>query len=530
MLQVKTSSGVWETFCAQILAFLKADLIELSIEGAVVRGFRSPDSPALWIRDHSDIMRGGKYIERDILSAVTCFADMQAANGRIFDHVLTSPGKHSGERENWEKWVRVPVEADVEYRFVKAAYLAWQASGDSEWLKALLPALMRALRYTHTHPLRWDGQHNLVKRPYTIDTWDFDYTAGRSEWLNFQITKDTFWGIFHGDNSGFYEAALLLAKMYTSVGLEKDALHWQEVALDVRKQCNELLFNGRFYSHFYKLTPVTIEGVEEEEQLSLSTPMAINRGLADHEIAVAILEEYQRRKENSNAFAEWFGIDPPFPDNIFGDDKLSGGAYINGGIFPLVGGEISRAAFEHGFEQYGYKTLEQYRQMIADTGATYLWYFPNGEPSSEESSTSPEATPTDGWGSSAMLYAFVEGLAGIEDMGHSFRRVRCSPRWVCAGEENATIKVGYSASGASFGYRFSHRKDDSKIKLVLECDDADVLVNLLLPPDAECTSVIWNGENINFELQRIQNSVYVVAENKVRKLGEVEINLHYSQT
>ncbi len=524
MLQVKTSSGLWETFCAQILAFLKADLVELVVESDLVRGFRSPDSPALWIRDHSDIMRGGKYLEPDVLSAVNCFANMQAANGRIFDHVLTNPGKNSAERENWEKWVRVPVEADVEYRFVKAAYLAWQASGDIDWLRGMLPALERALTYTHTHSLRWDKQHNLVKRPYTIDTWDFDYTAGRAEWLNFQITEDTFWGIFHGDNSGFYEAAQLLAKMYHASGLNSDACRWQDVALGLRTRCNELLFNGSFYTHFFKLTPVTIAGVDETRQLSLSTPMAINRGLATHDISVAILKEYQLRKKSTGAFAEWFGIDPPFPDGIFGDDKLTAGTYINGGVYPLTGGELSRAAFEHGFERYGYQTLEQYRQMLADTNATYLWYFPNGDPSSEESSTSPEAMPTDGWGSSAMLYAFVEGLAGIEDLEHSFRKVRCSPRWVSADEEQVSIKVGYAASKAAFGYRFSHLKEESKIKLIIESEDSDVALNLLLPPGCKCTSLMWNSVPSDFELRRVQESTYVCTEKNVKSQAEIEIS------
>ncbi|HDL18946.1 MAG TPA: hypothetical protein ENH29_07815, partial [Bacteroidetes bacterium] len=362
MIDIKTSSGKWEKFTAQIEQFLAADTIELTVEGEKVHGYRSPDSPALWIRDHSDILRGGKYFAQDMKSAVEVFAQTQAANGRIFDFIITTPEKK--EAENWEKWVRVQVEADVEYRFVKAAFTAWQAAGDDEWLAGLLPNLEKALAYSMAHPWRWDEQYGLIKRPYTIDTWDFDYTAGRTKWLNFRITPDTFWGIFHGDNSGFYEAANLLAVMFRSVGESVRADYWSCVAEELRRRANQLLFNGRFYTHFYKLTPVKIDGVDEAEQLSLSTPMAINRGMATHEMAVAILQEYRQRKKNSSAFAEWFGIDPPFPDGIFGDEKLSGGAYINGGIFPLTGGELSRAAFEHGFEEYGLQTLEQYRTMI----------------------------------------------------------------------------------------------------------------------------------------------------------------------
>ncbi|MCK7523945.1 MAG: hypothetical protein MZV64_43140 [Ignavibacteriales bacterium] len=87
--------------------------------------------------------------------------------------------------------------------------------------------------------------------------------------------------------------------------------------------------------------------------MSLSNPMAINRGAADHAQAVSILREYPRRGAEGRAFAEWFSIDPPFPDGIFGDERLVQGAYVNGGIMPLVGGELARAAFEHGFEAYG---------------------------------------------------------------------------------------------------------------------------------------------------------------------------------
>lgn len=526
MLHLKTTSGLWEKFCEQILNFLKADIIAMPVEGAQVRGFRSPDTPALWIRDHSDMLRGGKYFEADMQSAVNCFAQTQSANGRIFDYVTIFPEKKPGERENWEKWVRVPVEADVEYRFVKAAYLAWQATGDDNWIGQLLPQLERALQYMMSPPLRWDQTHQLVKRPYTIDTWDFDYTDGRTEWLNFQITDQTYWGIFHGDNSGFYEAACLLARLHDFVGNKTSAAHWRELAAGVRRRANALLFNGRFYTHFHKLTPVTIAGVDEAAQLSMSNPMAINRGLAPHELAVGIIKEYQRRQQTTGAFAPWFGIDPAFPGGIFGDEILVPGAYINGGIFPLCGGELARAAFEHGFERYGYDTLELYRIMIAATGETYLWYFPDGTASSIETSTSPEAMPTDGWGSSAMLYAFIEGLCGIQDLGHSYRHVRCSPRWPAANEDEAEVQVGYAASGASFGYRYQHDHAARMLRLYFETQQAQIDLHALLPEKSKATSVRWNGKAAEFENRRIENSSYVDVTKTVSNHAEVEI--HYS--
>ena len=491
MLKVSTSSGKWAPFCEQIEGFLAQDITELVIDGMPVRGYRSPDNPALWIRDHSDIARGGKYFESDLKSAVDAFAASQAANGRVFDYVTNSPLPWTGERENWERWVRIPVEADVEYRFVNAAFEAWQASGDDEWIESHVPAMERALTYSTTHPWRWDESLGLIKRAFTMDTWDFDYTAGRHPWLNFQITPDTLWGIAHGDNSGLYIAANRLATIYAYLGQLEDADRWRELANGVQERANKLLFNGRFYRHFHKITPFELVGVAEEEQLSLSNPVGITRGLATHEIAVAIIDEYRRRRETGKSFAEWFSIDPPFPQGFWGEEKLVQGAYINGGIFPLVGGDLARAALEYGAESYGVETLDQYRDMIAESGETYLWYFPDGTPSSEETSTSPEATATDGWGSSAMLYAFIEGLCGITDQLHSFDQVRFSPRWPAAGEDHASIDISYAASGSAFGYDFNHKRDgDSQsLNFHVRGRDTRLAAHILLPEGASLVSV-----------------------------------------
>ena len=517
MISVRTSSGIWSSLCDQIGRFLAADLISLTVDGAGVTGFRSPDSPALWIRDHSDILRAGVYTHADVTSAVDLFADHQAASGRVFDYVTTEPGT---EPENWEKWVRVPVEADVEYRFVAAAFLAWQATGDDAWIERRLPALERALTYTLTHPWRWDEASGLVKRAFTVDTWDFDYTAGRTPWLNFQITDDTFWGLMHGDQSGFALAAERLGVLYAHVGRQKDADRWTRVAAGVRERANALLYNGRFYTHFHALTPLDVPGVDAAEQLSLSNPMAITRGMATHEMAVAILAEYRRRRTSTGAFAEWFSIDPPFPTGAFGDERLVPGSYINGGVMPLVGGEIARAAFAHGAEDYGLATLRQYAALVEATGETYLWYFPDGRPSTVETSTSPDAEPTDGWGASAMLDAFVGGLCGIADAGHSFQTVTCAPRWAATDEAEADVRLEYAASGAGFGYRYTRDADT----LRLEVDaDADVDLRLLVPAGTRPLGMTWDGKAIPVAYERVEDSTYACARRPVRGRATAEV-------
>jgi len=520
---IRTGRPEFDGLFPLVRGFLEQSALDLAIDGARVRGYRTPDARSVWIRDHSDMMRAFRHFEPDLTSAVQHFADTQAANGRVFDYVTTFPEKPPCERENWTKYVRVPVEADVEYRFVKAAYLAWQASGDDAWIAALLPSLERALRYIMTHPWYWDPGRGLVKRAYTIDTWDFAYTAGRHEWLQFQITDDTYWGYMHGDLSGYYEAFGLMAALHGRFGDERIARYWEQRAAGLRAAMNEVCWNGRFYTHFVKLTPVTIEGVDEDAQLSLSNPMAINRGAADHSQAVSIIREYQRRGAEGRAFAEWYSIDPPFPDGIFGDERLVRGAYVNGGIMPLAGGELARAAFEHGFEAYGAGILVQYHALIAQKGEAYLWYFPDGRPSSVDTSTSPEAQPTDGWGSSAMAWALIEGLAGVVDRGRTLDAIRLSPRWEAAGVCDAEVSVGYAASGASVRYRYG--RDRNRVSLDVNAAGANIEWHVLLPAGHRAAQARCDGREVAVHTVHVESSPYADGACQVQGQAQIEIDI-----
>jgi hypothetical protein len=505
----------------RIKNFLMKDVTEYNMFGAKVRGYRTPDTPSLWIRDYSDMMRGFRYWESDMKSLVDHFAEMQSAKGWLFDYFTMTPEKVPCEKENWAKYVRVPVEADVEYRFIKAIYLAWQATGDDRWVKNLLPRMEKALNYILTDEWRWDKKTKLVKRGYTIDTWDFDYTAGRHSWLNFQVNDDTYWGIMHGDNSGYYEAFNQMATLYAHLGMKSRARHWSSYAEAFQRRANKVCFNGAFYTHHVHLVPVSIDGVDESRQLSLSNPMNINRGLATHAMAVSILREYQQRGKAQGAFADWFSLDPPMPDGIYGDDKLVAGAYCNGGLLPLVGGELARAAFDHGFEEYGVEQLLKYEQLTTNN-ETYLWYFPDGRKSTVETSTSPDASPTDGWGSSAMLYALFEGLAGIVDEDKLFQSVRLSPRWLAAGRSEASVCVTYGASGASFGYTFEHNESSKTIEIKMT-GKAVTRLHVLLPRGTKSTQVTLGTRKLKFRNTKMEESSYVDADVDVKKNAVVLI-------
>lgn len=517
--KIETGNPSYDSFYPTIKRFLEQDQVTYTIDGEQVHGYRSPDCNAIWLRDHSDMLRGARYFEQDMTSAVKHFAMTQGANGSIFDFVSCAM-----DRENWNKYVRVPVEADVEFRFIKAIYLAWQATGNDAWLAEMLPHAEKAMSYILTHPWRCSEEFGLVKRAYTIDTWDFDFVDENQSWLNFQISDKTHWGIMHGDNSGYFEACLLLAKIYYHLKNQAKANYWIEIGKGIQKRANKLCWNGRFYAHRVPLDDFRISGVNEAEQLSLSNPMDINRGMPTHEMAIKIIQEYQNRKAQTGAFAEWFSIDPPFPAGLFGDPKLVGGAYCNGGIMPLVGRELARAAFEHGFEKYGLETLLKYAGMIYEKGETYLWYFPDGIPASLETSTSPDAQPTDGWGSSAMLYAFMEGLVGVVDESYLFKKVKLAPRWVVAGVKISSVQVGYGASDAGLKYEFEWNSDANQIKLKLE-GESDIRLHLLLPEKKKAISLKLAGREFPFQNVSVENSRYVDAEFSVE--GEEIVGIFF---
>ena len=125
----------------------------------------------------------------------------------------------------------------------------------------------------------------------------------------------TRWSIMHGDNTGAYEAARLLARIERYFGRTLMAQTWDSWADSLRANLNRISWNGQFYTHQVHLTPVDPPGVDEAKQLSLSNAYALNRGTLSQAQAAALIKTYQaRRQQNaSDIFAEWYSIDPPFP-------------------------------------------------------------------------------------------------------------------------------------------------------------------------------------------------------------------------
>jgi hypothetical protein len=114
------------------------------------------------------------------------------------------------------------------------------------------------------------------------------------------------------------------------------------------------------------------------------------------------------------------------------------------------------------------------------------------------------------WNSAGVVYALLEGLAGIVDEGLAYDRVRLSPRWAAAGVDHVTACAKYEASGAYVRYRYERRDDE--LTLELAGNGEDVRLEIMLPADLSPARVTVNGCEAEFELRDVADARYLCLE------------------
>jgi hypothetical protein len=493
---VQSGDATWDDLYSKVEGFLKQDQVDYLAPNNItpVHGYRSPDNIAIWLRDYVYQSKGFKYFEPDMTSTLDYFRSTQRADGSLDDYLY-----HTGATLVYTD--QIEVEADREYLFVEGVWTAWETTGDDAWLWANVGTMERALSSLWDDPRRWSPEYGLIKRAFTIDTWDFEQGSTEKD-VRRNIDDNTEWSIMHGDNTGAYHAALTLAAIERYLGRPEVAISWEARAAALRENLNNLAWNGSFYTHQVHLTPVAPTGVDESQQLSLSNSYALNRGTLSHEQAVALLNTYQaRRTQNAGSiFAEWYSIDPPFKYGF-----STPGEYVNGGIMPLVGGELARGAFDNGFESYGVDILRRYYAMIERDGGSYLWYHTDGRPGISSDAT----LSTDGWGSSEMLSAMTEGLAGAVDNDKLYRNVNLSPRWAATDRTNIGVALQYPASGAYVAYHLAFNPDKSISLAWGGRYTRTVKLHLLLPSGFTPQQVIKNDSLLSFSVSTVEGSRYL---------------------
>ncbi|MCM8785408.1 MAG: hypothetical protein NC827_04575 [Candidatus Omnitrophica bacterium] len=356
-----------------------------------------------WLRDDTHCKKAYRYWEKELKSMIDLFLKYQNKNGMIYDLFdKADPNYHYRQMvwgKEWARYIdnkkyymeRIPVEADVEYLAVENVYYTWQATGNDEWLEKVLPKLEKAMKYLMTDKLRWSKKYGLIKRGFTIDTWDFqplvlknihpEGNKNKFGLFDFMwIDRKTPFFIFHGDNTGFYHSSLLLSEMFGNMKDDKKSNYWKNIAKKIKKNIDKYLWNGNFYYHLIPAENTEnfkIDNFEYKNQISLSNSYALNRKIG-HEKSVSIIKKYIELKEitKNESFAEWFTVYPSFPEGIF---HIRPGDYMNGGISTIVAGELAKGSFNNGFEWYGIDILKRINEIIERDGYLHCVYRPYPE-------------------------------------------------------------------------------------------------------------------------------------------------------
>ncbi|MFN8209011.1 MAG: hypothetical protein U0T82_16625 [Bacteroidales bacterium] len=347
-----------------------------------------------WVLDNYNTNLGMRYFSPYASGMIDLFSQVQWNDGMIPSNIQRGrPGYYDVAYGalNYVKrfgdvfFVRQPNENHVEYLFVNLFYKAWQATGDDIWMKSKLQTAERALDYSVQDSLRWSTRFKLLKRPYTIDSWDFQvddkYTPQDALTPTMCVVPGkTKFGIFYGDNTGYAEACRQLAVMMRRAGDIRGAEKFEKRAVEITTRLNALAWNGHFFTHFIDEDPSVQRdlGVDEKSQISQFNAYSINRGLS-HEQNVAIIKTYLNLRDNlpPGSPGEWYSIYPPFERGFGGHNQKW--QYMNGGIAGHAIGELARGAYENGYEEYGSNNLDRLLELGTKYGkGERIWFAYTG--------------------------------------------------------------------------------------------------------------------------------------------------------
>ena len=451
-------------------------------------------------------MKAYKHWEHDVKGFLSFIIENQHPDGYYYEIALVHDNFHTNIvdkscvkffPDDGIALVRIELEADIEYLVVEGAITVYKATGDDAWIKSILPALEKGINYVTSNPKRWDSKHGLVKRPFTMDTWDFVY--GNNTYDR-RISNDTPMSIMHGDNSGVYQAMMQLAWINRRFGNESKALNWENRAILIKKNLDKYCWNGNFYIHQLHLNHNGASGAEETKILSLSNTYDINRGVTTPEQTNNIIEEYIKRKNSNKDFAEFYCIDPPYERFKKSDGEYwKVGEYVNGGISTFTAGELAKAAFQNGYEEYGWDILCRIRNMIVSDGEVHFLYDPK---TGENMSGGPS-----GWGSAAIIDAIDAGLAGIVDGDVCYKVLDFSPRWAVTGINEVRYITGYESSKRLIQTDFF--MNDNSMIYQISCPSHLINCHILLPKGKICNKVFIDNINVQFAVSKVKESTYI---------------------
>jgi len=343
----------------------------------------------VWLRDHVHTLKGMKYFYPNLKDGIDLYGDSQREDGMIWDNHHDRNTEHNYWEQRFgygdfikiindgkNEFKRIPAENDVEYLFLEGIYYTWKATGDDTWMESMLDKAMKAVDYSTTSPYRWSEKYGLLKRGFTIDTWDFqaaedaDISTGEGNPPDPMVVKlgNTRFGVMFGDNTGMAAGCRYLAEMLRYSGRGGEAEKYEKLSDELMARLDKIAWNGDFYTHHVPEDPNVKRdfGVDLSKQVSLSNAYSINRTLTPQQCK-AIIETYRNIREEmpETSPGEWYTIYPPFERGFGGHNTKW--AYMNSSVTSIVAGELAHGAFYTGYEAYGVDILNRVLELSKNT-------------------------------------------------------------------------------------------------------------------------------------------------------------------
>jgi hypothetical protein len=131
----------------------------------------------------------------------------------------------------------------------------------------------------------------------------------------------------------------------------------------------------------------------------------------------------------------------------------------------------------------------------------------------------------DGW-SAAVIYALVEGLAGVKDTGVAFSHTLLAPRWEAADVHTAEVTIRYPASSGYCSYRYDRRLAPDRVSLDFTGSGEDFALEVLLPKNRQVRVARLDGQPAEVSIKTVEQSRYAVLGIMRRGVHRVELELN----
>ncbi|MBR5500995.1 MAG: hypothetical protein IKV74_05680, partial [Clostridia bacterium] len=105
--------------------------------------------------------------------------------------------------------------------------------------------------------------------------------------------------------------------------------------------------------------------------------------------------------------------------------------------------------------------------------------------------------------------AALEGLAGVQNQGDQFLRVRLQPCWTASDVKEAYVSASFGPSDRYIAYQYKEEAD--RIVCAITGSSCRVELSFLLPEGKTVKAFTRGGVEILYTLRKVRNSCYVEA-------------------